>query len=321
MLQSRLLGLVGLFGIALMEAGVSCAQGSAAKPVRIVTGGAGSGSDYAARLIGQGLTSGSGQTVVIDNRPSGVIPGEIVAKAAPDGYTLLVSGSTLWIGPLLRDATPFDPVNDFASISLVASSPNILVVHPSVPAKSVKELVALARSRPGALNYASASTGSPNHLAAELLKFMAGVDVVRVNYKGAAQALSDVISGQVQLTFASSGSMAGHMTSRRLKALAVTSTQPSTLFPGLQTVAASGLPGYEAVSMTAIFAPAAAAASLVTRLNQDIVRAVGRPEIKDKFFAAGVETIGSSPEQLAAAIKSEMARLGKVIRSAGIRDE
>jgi tripartite-type tricarboxylate transporter receptor subunit TctC len=289
------------------------------KPIRLVTSEPGGGSDFAARLIAQGLTTVIGQRVVVDNR--GFVAGDIVARAAPDGYTLILYGSPLWLAPFLRKNVPFDPVKDFAPVSLVVNTPNVLVVHPAAGVKSVAELIALAKARPGELNYSSASTGSTQHLGAELFKSMAGVNIVRVPYKGSGPALTAVIAGQVQLMIPSAGSASAHVRSGRLRALAVTSAQPSALAPGLPTLAAAGLPGYESTSPFGIFAPAATAAGIVQLLSHALAKVAVMPDIKDKFFNSGVETVGSTPEQLAATIKVEMAKWGKLIRKVGIREE
>jgi tripartite-type tricarboxylate transporter receptor subunit TctC len=287
------------------------------KPVRIVTAGVGGGADVVARLLAPGLAGGLGQQAIVDNRGSGVIPGEIVSKAPPDGYTLLLYNNTLWVGPLIQN-TPYDAVRDFAPITLATRAPNILVVHSALPIKSVSQLIALAKARPGELNYASGSTGASNHIAAELFKAMAGVDIVRIPYKSGALESADLISGQVQLMFASA-SMTPHVKSGRLRALAVTSAVPSALFPGLPTIAASGLPGYESGSIYALFAPAGTPAAIVHRMNQESVRVLHTAESKERYFKAGMETVGSSPEDLAATMKSDIIKLGKVVRDAGIR--
>ena len=300
-------------------AGTTCSQDYPNKPVRVVTYPAGGGTDFSARLIAQGLSVALGQQFIVDNRPGGVIQGEILAKAAPDGYTLLLNGSALWLAPFMQEVA-YNP-RDFSPVTLATISPNVLVVHPSVPAASVKELIAVARARPGALNYASGPAGVPNHLAAELFKSLAGVDIVRIGYKGGGPALNDLIAGQVQLLFASAGTVMPHVRSGRLRALAITSAQPSALVPDMPTIAASGLPGYEIVSIDAVFAPGKTSAAIIGRLNREILRVLNRPDVKEKFFNAGVETVGSSPEELATRLKSEMARLGKLIKDAGIHSE
>ncbi len=311
-----------VFSIAPMVLGADAACSQAHypnKPIRIVTPGTGGGTDLTARMIAPGLSGSLGQQVVVDNRPSGVIAGGIASKAQPDGYTLLIGGSSHWLAPFMQDNLPFDPVRDFSAITLAVSMPNILVVHPSVAANSVKELIALAKSRPGELNYASALAGGTIHLAAELFKAMAGVNIVRVPYKGSGPALNDLIAGQVQVMFATAGSVAPHIKSGRLRALAVTTSQPSALAPGLPAVAAAGLPGYESVAMFGMFAPARTPATIISRLHQEIVGVLNKADVKQRFFNVGVETVGSSPEEFAAAVKSEIARMGKVIKSAGIR--
>ena len=303
--------------LAWMGCGAAYGQAYPAKPVRIVVTGVGSGGDFAARLIAQGVSPLLGQQIIVDNRGSGNLPAEIVAKSPPDGYTLCLSAAPLWITPFLRK-TPYDPVRDFAPVTLVVTSPNILVVHPSLPVKSVKELISLIRARPGALNYATSGIGGSGFLAAELFKSMARADMVRVNYKSGGLALTELMSGEVQLFFANAGAVAPHMQSGRLRALAVTSAKPSPLLPGLPTISAGGLSGYELVSVQGLFGPARLPDAVIARLNQDIVPFLQRPDVKEKFFAAGMEALGSPPEALASTVKSEMARLGKVIKAAGI---
>lgn len=310
-----------LIAIALLMCGVDApaAQSYPDKPIRMLTSEAGGGSDFVARLVAQGLGVQLGRRVVVDNR--GMVSAEIAANAQADGYTLLLYGSPLWLSPFLRAHLPYDPLRDYAPISLVVSTPNVVVVHPSVAAQTIGELVALAKAKPGALNYSSASTGSTQHLAAELFKRMAGVDIVRIPYKGSGPALNAVIAGQVQLMFPSAGSVMQHVKAGRLRALAVTTAQPSALVPGLPTVAESGLPGYESVSPFGVFAPAKTPAAIIALLNRDIVRGLNDADIKSRFSNAGVETVGSTPAELAAMLKSEMAKWGKLIRDANIREE
>jgi len=304
--------------LAVTAPGAPAADAYPARPVRIVTSEAGGGNDVQARLIARGLSAALGQQVIVENRPSGVIPGDIVAKASPNGYTLLFYNNTLWIGPLIQ-AAPYDPVRDLAPVTTAAAGPNLLVVSPALPVTSVPALIALARSRPGELNYASAGTGATNHLAAELFKVMAGVDIVRVGYKGAGPALNDVIANQVQVMFPTASAGMPHMKAGRVKALAVTSAEPSPVVPQLPTVASAGLPGYESLAIYGVFAPGKTPRPLVDRLNREIVRLLASQEIRERFFALGMETRGGTPGDLAATIAAEMARMGKVIRAAGIR--
>lgn len=296
-------------------AGFVHAQAYPVKPLRIITAEAGGGSDFVTRLIAPGLAANLGQQVIVDNR--GLMAAEIASRAAADGYSLLLSGGTLWLLNLMRDKVPYD-IDDFVSVSLATRTANILVVHPSLPAKSVKELVALAKARPGDLNYATSGNGNSVHIAGELFKMMTGAQMVRVNYKGAGRALTDLMAGQVQLMFAVPGSSMPHVTAGRLRALAVTSAQPSPLLPGLPTVAAT-LPGYETVALLAIFAPAGTPAPIVGRLSQEVARVLQRDDIRAKLAATGIEALGSSPEALAALVKDEIVRMGKVIKTAGIR--
>lgn len=312
-----------LAGITLLATGVARGQDYPNRPIQMVTSEPGGGNDFAARLIAQGLAGNLGQQVIVSNRGAagGVIAAETVAKAPPDGYTLLFYGSNIWLMPFLRNKVPYDPVRDFAAVTLAVRAPIILVTHPSIAVTSVEELIALAKASPGRLNYGSGATGSASQIATELFKAMAGVDIAKISYKGNGPALNALIAGEVQLAFATPGSVAPHIKSGRLKALAVTSAQPSALVPGLPTVAASGLSGYEATSIVGVFAPAKTPATLINRLNREFVRVLNRADVKERFFNVGVETVGSSPEEFAATVKSEMARLGAVIRNAGIHDE
>ena len=305
---------------AILGAGALCAQDYPTKPIRIVTALAGGGGDLVARLIGQGLAGSMRQPVIVDNRGA-IMAAEIVAKAAPDGYTLLSYGTTVWLLPFMRDYVPWDPVKSFVPISLTVSTPNVLVVNSSVPVQSVKELIALAKARPGELNYASSGTGASNHLAGELFKAMAGVNIVRIPYKGNAAAVNDLLGARVQIMFVTPAAVMPHAKTGKLRTLAVSSAQPSPLTPGLPTVAASGLPGYESVLPYGIFVPAKTPSAVVGRLHQEIVRFLNRTEVREQFLNAGFATVASSPQEFAAAIKSEMERMSKVIKDAGIRDE
>ena len=321
MLSSRSAVALPLLGVITLVALPAFGQSYPNKPVRMVVSGIAGSSNFAARLIAQGLTGAFGQQVIVDGREGGVVVPEIVAKAAPDGYTLLLNGSAMWLLPFMRSNVAYDPVKDFSPITLAISTPNILVVHPSVPIKSVKDLIALAKARPGELNCATGNAGTSNHLAAELFKAMAGVNIMRIPYKGIAPALNDLISGQVQLMFGAAAAVTQHIKSGRLRAVAVTSAQPSALAPGLPTVAASGVPGYASVAIFGVLAPAKTPAAIIKRLHQDITRVLDTPEVRTRFFNSGSEVVASTPDEFAAAIKSEMSGLGKLITDAGIRDE
>jgi len=287
------------------------------KPLRIVTSEAGGGNDVPARIVAQGLTLALGQQVVIENRPSGVVPAEIVAKAAPNGYTLLFYNNALWTAPLIQ-ATPYDMLRDFTPVSAVARAVNVLTVNSALPAKSVADLIALAKTKPGGLNYGSSGTGASNHLAAEIFRTMAQIDIVRVNYKGAGPALTALIAGELQLMFPSAGAATPHVRAGRVKALAVTSAAPSALFPGLPAIAAT-LPGYESLAIYGLFAPAGTPPAIIVRLNTVVAQFLARADIQERFAAAGMDAAASTPGQLSASVQAEVARIGKVIRAAGIR--
>ncbi len=289
------------------------------KPIRIVTSGVGGGNDFAARLIAPGLTNALKQQVIVDNRPTVIIAAEIVARAAADGYVILFSGSPLWISPLMQKVS-YDTSRDYSPISMVVSTPNVVATHPTLVVNSIRELIALAKAKPGAINGAGGSSGSTPHLALELFNAMAGVNIVRIAFKSSGPAVASLVSGEVNLMFATAGSVAPHVKSGRLKALAVTSAKPSALFPGLPTVSESGVPGYESSSPFGIFGPAKLPANIVNRLQQETARVLASPDIKERFLEAGVETFGTPPDQLAAMVKSEVIKLGKVIRDAGIKE-
>lgn len=298
------------------------AQPYPSKVVRIVTAEPGGGNEFAARLMAQGLTPLFGQQVVVESRggASGALAAQAVSRAPADGYTLLVYSSAFWVVPLLKDV-PWDTLRDFTPLSILASAPNVLVVHPSLPVKSVGELLKLARSRPGELNYSTGGSGAAAHLAAELFKSLGKVKITRITYKGTGPGLNALMSGEVQVMFPAAGSVMMHVKAGRLKALAVTGSQRTEIAPDLPTIAASGLPGYEAVSVYGLFAPAKLPAAIAQRIHQDSVKALRQPDIKERFFNAGVETVGTSPEEFTAYIKTDIVRWDKVIREAGIREE
>lgn len=313
---------MGLFGAVLLAlADLTCAQEYPNRLIRVVASEAGGSGDVLARVVAQGLSSSLGKAVVVENRAGAVIAGETVAKTPADGYTLLLYGNTFWLLPLMRANVSYDPLRDFAPITLAVTAVNMLTVRPSVAVNSVRELIALAKARPGELNYSSAAAGSVNHLAGELFKSMAGVDIVRVPYKGPASAMNAVLAGEVQMMFPSVSSAMPHMKSGRLKGMAVTSAKSSALASDIPTMAAVGLPGYEMVASFGVFAPAGTPSAIISRLNNEIVRLVNQPQIKERFISAGMEAEGTSPENFTATMKGEIARLGKVIKDAGIRDE
>lgn len=308
-------------GAMVLGAGVASAQDYPNRTIRIVTAAAGGGSDYIARIIAQGLSQPLGQKIIVDNRGTGVLAGEVAARAPSDGYTLTVQGGAFWITSLLRK-TPYDAIADFEPISLVVREVNILAVHPSLPVKSVKDLIAHAKSAPGKLNYSSPGVGSTTHLASELFKSMAGVNIVHVPYQGNQPAITGLIAGEVQMAIFDAGLITPHVKAGKLRALAATSAEPSALAPGLPTMAQSGLPGYESIGLTGIFASGKKTPkAIIDRLNREIVRLVNKPEMKEQFLKTGVEVVGSSPEEFAQAIRQDRAKTAKLIKEIGLRVE
>jgi tripartite-type tricarboxylate transporter receptor subunit TctC len=293
------------------------------KPVRFVVGFTPGGpSDILARALGQKLGDLWNQQVVIENRPGagGNIAAELVARSAPDGYTwLLGNNSILATNASLYRTLGYDPVKDFAPVALVAVQPNILVVNPQVPARSVRELIALARAKPGQLNYASSGSGAAAHLSGELFRAMTGVDIVHVPYKGAQPALTDVIAGQAQLMFATSASAVPYIKAGRLRALAVTTARRSEAMPELPTVSEAGVPGFEAITWHGVVVPAATPAPLVERLNHDIVGVLHMPELRDRLAALGADVVTGSPREFADYIAREIPKWTKVVRDSGAR--
>ncbi len=303
------------------RASAPAATGYPEKPIRFILGfPAGGGSDILARVIGQKLADAWGQQVVIDNRPGagGNIAAEIAARSAPDGYTIYMgTSSSHAINVSLYRKLGYDPEKDFAPVSLIASAQNILVVHPSVPAKSVREFIAFAKQRPGQLSYASTGIGTAAHLAAELFKNMAGVDIVHVPYKGPA-AVTDVISGQVHLTFGRIAVVLPHVKSGRLRALAVTGARRSVLLPDLSTVAESGLPGFEVSPWFGVLVPTGTPSPIITKLNAGITGILKDPGVRERLAGEDFEPVISTPEQFASHIRAETMKWAKVIRAAGI---
>jgi tripartite-type tricarboxylate transporter receptor subunit TctC len=310
---------------ALALSAATHAQVYPAKPLRmIVAYPPGGGTDIVGRMLAQKLSESLGQSVVVENRggASGNIGTELAARAAPDGYTILMGNvAPNAINVSLFKDLPFDPVADFAPVSLVASTPNILVVHPSTPARTVKEVVALAKAKPGTLNFASAGVGSSSHLAGELFRILAGADIVHVPYKGAGPAMVDVLSGQVQLYFATMPAAMPHVKRGKLAPVAVTSARRSQALPDLPTIAESGVPGYEASTWYGVLAPAHMPSAVVARLHGDIVKILADAALHARLADQGFDPVGSSPEEFGAYIKSEILKWGKVIRDAGIRPE
>ena len=301
--------------------------GAADYPARairyIVPQGAGGSSDTLARLVTQKLAQALGQQVVTDNRPgaTGNIGTEIAARAAPDGYTLLQVATSLATNPALSVKMPFDPIRDFAPITLLSQSPNLWIVHPSLPARNMRELIALANSRPGEINYSSSGTGSSQHLAGELLKSLVHIDIVHIPYKGSPPALIDLLGGRVVLMCSTIAPAMPLVRSAKLRALAVTSLKRSAAAPEIPTVAQSGLPGYEATAWQGVLAPAGTPREIIVKLNSELVRIVNLPDVRRQLGEQGYEPAGNSPEEFAAYINSEIAKWTRVIKAAGLKAE
>ncbi len=299
------------------------AQAYPVRPIRVIVGLApGGGNDTIARLISQKITGPLGQAVVVENRPGagGTIAADTVAKSAPDGYVLLLGNAAqLTIRPNIQKNPPYDPVRDFQPISLIASAPLLVVVHPSLPVHTVKQLVAFARARPGELNYASNGTGSTTHFATELFKVMTKTRMEHVPYKGLSPAMIDLLSGQVHLMFSSAVAMLPHVKQGKLRAIAMTGARRSPAIPEIPTVAESGVPDYEAGSWYGLLAPAGTSRAIVERLNREIVAAVKSQDVQRLLLEEAVTAIGSSPAEFSAHIAKELARAARVIRESGAR--
>lgn len=301
------------------------AQSYPNKPIRLVVPFiAGGAADLLAREVGQKLAEGWGQPVVIENKPGagGVIGAEMVAKAAPDGYTLVLGTVvTHAIDVSMVSKLPYDPIRDFSPITLVGSIANVLVVNPSVPANSVKELIGLAKSKPGQLNFASSGSGLSQHLAGELFKTMAGVDIVHIPYKGSIPAITAVVNGESSLIFNVLPTTIPQIKAGKVRALAVTSAKRSVILPDLQTVSEAGLPGFDVVSWFGILAPAGTPKEIVAKLNKEIVKILQMPDVRDRLFKQGAEPLSCTPEQFDAHIKREIVKWGEVVKKSGAKME
>ena len=295
------------------------------RPTRIVVGFvAGGPSDLVARIVAQGLSERMGQPFVVENRPgaTGTIGAELVAKAPPDGYSLyLASQTTHAVAPALLPRVGYDPLKDFVTIVRVAHNPLLMVVHPSMPVKSFKELVALARSRPGQINYATGGIGSSPHMSMELMKSITKINIVPVHYKGDGAAIIDILGGHMQLFNASIGTLLPHARSGKLRGLAVTSLKRSAMAPEFPTLDESGLPGFEVLTWFGILAHAGTPREIVNRLNGEILQVVARPAVKEQLLKTGFEIVPNTPEEYAAFFKAEHARWGKIVRDLNLKAE
>ncbi len=314
-----------LLAVALtVAAGAACAQSYPNKAVRLVVPFlAGGSTDIVGRTVGQKLSELWGQPVVVDNRPGGgtTIGTDMVAKAAPDGYMLLVTPAPFTINPSLLNKLPYDALNDFAPITLINTTPLVLVVNPGVPAKSVKELIALAKARPGELNFGSSGTGGSNHLAGELFNAMAGVKMVHIPYKGNAGALTDIVGGHLDVVYNGLTSALALIKGGKLRVLAVTSLQRNAALPDVPTLDETGLKGFEAVAWNGLTAPAKTPRDVIAKINADVLRVVNSPELKERLKAEGSDPVGSNPEQFAKFLRDEIAKWAKVIKFAKVKAE
>jgi tripartite-type tricarboxylate transporter receptor subunit TctC len=299
------------------------AQTYPSRPIRfVVPYPAGGPLDTVARLLAQKVSESVKQPVIVDNKPGagGNIGAADVAKAPPDGYTLLMGAvATHAINPTLYASIPYDPIRDFTPIMQVASTPNVLVVNPSIPASTVKEFIAYAKANPNKLNFGSGSTGSAGHLAGELFKTMAGVEMTHIPYKGAAPAMTDLIGGQIQLMFDNLASSLAQVRAGKVKAIAVTTAKRTALAPDLPTIAESGLPGFDISTWFGIFAPGGIPKDVAARLHEEFARALAQPDVREKMLNLGAEPVGSTPEQFAAYIKAEADKYAGVIRASGAK--
>jgi len=314
-----------LIALALvMAAGAAAAQTYPTKAVRLVVPFlAGGSTDIVGRTVAQKLSEMWGQQAFVDNRPGGgtTIGTEMVAKAAPDGYTLLVTPAPFTINPSLLTKLPYDALTDFTPITLINTTPLVMVVNPGVPAKNVKELIALAKAKPGKLNFGSSGTGGSNHLAGELFDAMAGVKMVHIPYKGNAGALTDIVGGHLDVVYNGITSAVALIRGGKLRALAVTSLQRSAALPDVPTLNESGLKGFEAVAWNGLSAPAKTPRDVIMKINADVIKIVNSPELKERLKADGSDPVGNSPEQYAAFLRNEIAKWAKVIKFAGVKPE
>lgn len=323
--MKSLLRFFALAALAVTIAGPAAGQQYPAKTVRMLVGfPPGGGTDIVGRIVAQKLSEVLGQQVIVDNRPgaTSMLAAELTAKAAPDGYTVMMGHiAALSILPSLISKMPYDVAKDFAPVTLAAIGPNLLVVHPSLPVKNVKELVALAKARPGQLQYASPGSGSVQHLAAEFFKLQAKVDMLHIPYKGSGQSIVDLLAGHVHMNFDSVPPVLGYVRQGRLRALAVTSAQRSALLPEIPTVSESGVPGFDMGTWWGLVAPAAVGKDVVTRLHAETIKVLALPDVKERLANVGAEPGGNTPDQFGAFIRSEAAKYARIVREAKIKIE
>ncbi len=310
--------------LAALSAPLALAQNYPNRPIRLVVASSpGGSSDILGRLLAAKMSDGLKQQVVVENRAgaSGVIGVDAVAKASPDGYALVITQTSLAINPSMIRKMPYDAMRDLAPISEIVTAPNVLVVHPSVPARTVKELIALAKSKPGRINIGSPGVGTSPHLSAELFKYMSGADMPQVLYKGSGQSMIGLLSGEIESAFPTMPTVIQYVKDGRLRALGVTTLKRVQAMPKVPSIAEGGLPGYESTQWFGVLAPAGTPRPIIDRLNQEIVRVLNTPDIKERLTAEGTEIVASTPEDFAKHIKSETEKWAKVIKAAGIKPE
>ena len=310
--------------LAAVSATSALAQNYPNRPIKLVVASSpGGSSDILGRLTAAKMTDGLKQQVVVENRAgaSGVIGVDVVAKAPPDGYTLVITQTSLAINPSMIKKMPYEAMRDLAPISEIVTAPNVLVVHPSVPAKTVKELIAVAKSKPGRINVGSPGVGTSPHLSAELFKYMAGAAMPQVLYKGSGQSMIGLLSGEIESAFPTMPTVIQYVKDGRVRALGVTTLKRVQAMPNVPSIAEAGLPGYESTQWFGILAPAGTPRAIIDRLNQELKRVLSLPEIKDRLASEGTEVVASSPEDFAKHIKSETEKWAKVIKAAGIKPE
>ena len=320
------IGAAALLGIAFAAAGIASAGAQSRypdKPIKIIVGfGAGGGTDVAARIVALKLTEALGQSVVVENKPgaSGMIATDLVAKSPADGYTLMVgSQTTMAVAPALYRKFGIDAARDFSSIAMVGISPLVAVVHPSVPAQSLKDFIALAKAKPGTLHFGSGGVGTTPHMAGELLALNAGIKITHVAYRGEAPAINDLLGGQIPFMFSNMSAIVGNVKAGTVRPLAVTSAQRAPTTPEIPTVAEAALPGFEAATWFALMTPAGTPREIVQRLNTEMKRIIAQPDVKQRFAELGMTSEDSTPEALDRYIKAEIAKWAKVIQDAGIK--
>ena len=302
---------------AMLSAHFAFGQAYPEKPIHVIPGQPGGGTYVQFLAIRDALSSRLGQPIIMDATPGNLMGGRL-ARAQPDGYTIMSGGASVLYGPLLENKIDYNTLTDFVSVATLGNSPSILVINPSLPVSSVKELIAYAKAKPGVLNYSSSGVGSSYHITAELFKSMAGVDIVGVNYGGAGPVVQAVVSGEVQMTFGTSPSVSQIIKSGRLKALAHTGAKPTPLAPGLPSMAASGVPGFELSSTIIVFAPIKTPDGIVRRLNQEINLALAREDVKTVFMNTGADPLPSTPEESAARVRKSYTDVEKLLKGAGV---